>query len=745
MVKTPPRLKVRVRAALIVGFGCIAQVGLASSSNGLHQYVDPLIGTGPSNAPNPVPGGTGGSVFPGATLPFGMVQFSPDTPNGEPSGYGYKDTVITGFSLTHFSGAGCRNFGDLPMMPTVGDANVDTPVGFSHANERAEAGYYSVLLNNGVKTELTATTRTGYARFTFPQGATASNLLLEPWKSAAGVRDASIQATGPSTISGFVASGNFCNTNNKYTIYFEASFDRPFTLKQGENRAYLLTFAHGDSDQVQMRIGVSFVSNGNAAENLAVENPGQDFDAVRADAQATWDRYLAKITITNGTNEGDKERDHASLTKFYTALYHSLLHPNVYSDVNGEYLGFDQKVHYANGFTQYANYSGWDIYRTQVQLLAWLWPREASDMAQSLVTAANECGALPKWSQANGETGVMVGDPGALIVANIYAFGGHSFDTAAALKHMVHSGTMPGAACNGVVIRPAVKEYLEHGYIPYGTENLWGSVSTTLEYQNADFAVGKFAAALGEQQIAQRFLDQAAHWTSQFDADAHLLRPRKADGSWAVTPFGPSTTDGFVEGNAEQYLWMVPYDPASLVAKLGGGATVSARLDKLFSRLNAGLNDPYFYMGNEPNFATPWLYAWAGTPWRTQDVVRRIMNEAFGTDAGGLPGNDDLGATSSWYVWSALGLYPITPGANGLVIGSPAFAETKVTLGNNRELVIKGKGAPSRFVQSLSINGQSQSAAWTTAEQLNLGGVMQFDLGDAPSQTALSVLPPMSF
>ena len=737
MVKTSCGLRSYLVTILIFLITVISHKSFAAAPDHLYRYVDPFIGTGPSNAPNPVPGGRGGSVFPGATVPFGMVQFSPDTPNGEPSGYSYSDNEITSFSITHFSGAGCRNFGDLPMMPTVGVGNVETKVGFSHANERAEAGYYSVLLESGVQTELTATKHTGVARFTFPEKSTARNLVLEPRKSAAGVRDATVQVTGPTTISGFVASGNFCNTNNQYTVYFSADFDQPFDLKENSNRSYSLSFPRNSINQVHMKIGVSFVSVNNARKNLESESRNESFDTIRDAAQATWDQYLGKISVRSG--------DKKALTKFYTALYHSLLHPNVYSDVNGEYFGFDNRIHKADGYTQYANYSGWDIYRTQVQLIAWLWPSHASDMAQSMVASANECGALPKWSQANGETGVMVGDPGAIIVANIYAFGGRNFDAAMALKHMVHTATQPGASCNGIVIRPALKEYLEYGYIPYETENLWGSVATTLEYQNADFAIGKFAQAIGDQDHAKQFFNRAAAWTTHFDAQSNLLRPRKVDGTWAVSPFGPSTGDGFVEGNAEQYLWMVPYDPATLIARLGGSSTVSARLDRLFSRLNAGLNEPYFYMGNEPNFATPWLYAWAGTPWRTQDVVRRIMDEAFGADAGGLPGNDDLGATSSWYVWSALGLYPITPGASGLVIGSPAFAEAKVILGNGRELVIEGRGVPGRFVQSLTINGQAHTVAWTSAEQLSNGGVMQFELGPDPSQTALPELPPIDF
>ncbi|MBM4254087.1 MAG: glycoside hydrolase family 92 protein [Deltaproteobacteria bacterium] len=725
MYKSPNKLGLAT-AGLVAAMGA-AQLGscaFAADSHHLASYVDPFIGTGPSNAPNPVPGGTGGSVFPGATVPFGMVQFSPDTPAGEPSGYGYNDHEITGFSLTHFSGAGCRNFADLPMTPTVGVGNSEFKVGFSHANETAHAGYYRVTLDNGVRSELTATTRTGAARFTFPTGSTANNLLIDIWRSAAGVRDAAVNAVGPRTLEGYVASGNFCNTNNKYTLYFTAEFSQPFALSTTSSRGALLTFADQGDQAVEMRIGLSYVSIGNARDNLAAENPTHDFDKVRGEAEATWDKYLSRVEMS-----GDNK---AQLTKFYTALYHSFLHPNVYSDINGDYRGFDDQIHKASGYTQYANYSGWDIYRSQVQLLAWLLPKEASDMAQSLVAAADECGALPKWSQANGETGVMVGDPGALIVANIYAFGGKEFDTSKALAHMVRTGTEPGTACNGVVIRPGLKDYLEYGYIPYGAENIWGSVSTTLEYQNADYAVALFAKAIGDDKTSDRFMNQAMLWTRQYDASTNLLRPRKADGTWQGTGFGPSATDGFVEGNAEQYVWMVPYDPSNLVSTLGGAEAVRSRLDKLFSRLNAGLSDPYFYMGNEPNFATPWLYAWAGAPWRTQDVVRRIMDEAFGTDAGGLPGNDDLGATSSWYVWSALGLYPITPGGNGLVIGSPSFAEAKVTLGNGKQLVIKGQGAPQRYVQTLRINGQTQAPTWTTADQLNEGGVMQFELGAEP-------------
>lgn len=736
LVSRTLRLSLAVTTILSLGPTTTAA---GSVDNDLARFVDPFIGTGPSTAKDPVPGGSGGSVFPGAAVPFGMVQWSPDTPKAEPSGYGYNDVEIKSFSLTHYSGAGCANNGDLPILPTVGDENTTALVGFSHASETASPGYYGVTLANGVQVQLSATTRTGFGRFVFPGGHEAKNLLLDASRNNATNYGAQLTADGTYKISGYTNGGNFCGSGNHYTLYFAAQFDQPFTIAKSWLGGALLSFGHAANLPVQMKVGLSFVSVANARANLAAEAPGWDFGAVKSAARAQWNERLNHILVTGGGNE--------ALTKFYTAFYHSLLHPNVASDVNGEAVGFDGKVFNAKttkagdhvGFTYYGNYSGWDIYRSQVQLLTMLFPNEASDIAQSLVTDAAQCGSLPKWSQNNGETGVMVGDPGTAIVASIYAFGGQTFDTQAALTTMIKSATRTDTRCNDVTIRPGLGPYLSYGYIPESTSGVWGSVSTTLEYQSADFALSQMAAAMGDTDTARALHNRSLGWRNLFDASTGLLRPRLTNGDWYPAAFGPATTQGFVEGNAAQYVWMVPHDAATLVTKLGGPENMVHRLDQLFTKLNGGILDPYFYMGNEPNFATPWLYPWARAPWRTQDTVRRIMDEAFTLGAGGLPGNDDLGATSSWYVWAALGLYPVAPGVGGLVVSTPTFADIRIITGRNAQLHISSNGAPSRYIQDMEIDGLPHHRAWLELTQIMGGASLTFNLGDQPSAWASGV------
>jgi len=718
-----------VSAAYLVG------TQLFAKTNDPARFVDPFIGTSPSTAANPVPGGRGGSVFPGAALPFGMVQFSPDTPKGEPSGYSYDDREISGFSLTHFSGAGCANNDELPLLPTVGDGNEGRPIGFAHADEGAAPGYYYVTLANGVKVELSATLRSGMGRFTYPANDEAKNLLFDTKKSATGTYESGITINSPQEISGFAASGNFCNNGTRYNLYFVAEFDTPFTIATLSATTALLNFGSGPGTVVQSKIGLSYVSMVNARENLRAENPTFDFAAVKDAARAQWNSRLSHVDVTGGSTE--------ETTTFYTALYHSLLHPNVASDVNGDTMGFDKLVRKAEGYTHYVNFSGWDIYRSQVQLLAFLFPDVASDMAQSLLVDADQCGAMPKWSHQNSDTGVMVGDPASAIVASVHAFGGVKFDVQKALHYMAINGNAPKASCNGFFTRLGLKGYIGLGYIPEGTANVWGGVSTGLEYAAADFAIAQLALAAGDEAMYRVFSARAMTWRNLFDSESGLLRPRNLNGSWwTYRPFGPATTDGFVEGNAGQYVWMVPHDPNALIARMGGAQIAGARLDQLFTKLNAGISDPFFYMGNEPNFASPWLYPWTDTPWRTQDVVRRIMDEAFSAKSGGLPGNDDLGATSSWYVWSALGLYPLVPGVGGFVLSTPRFPHTQITMENNQMVELIGQGAPSRYVTSLQLDGQAYDRAWIDADRLRAGASLAYVLGDTPSTWGTRVKPP---
>ncbi|WP_376796574.1 GH92 family glycosyl hydrolase [Thermogemmatispora sp.] len=750
----------------------------------LADLVDPFTGTGIQQG---APFG-GGDTFPGADLPFGMVQWSPDTVSYVPGGYWYNDNRLRGFSLTHLSGAGCSAYGDVPFMPYLGAVS-DSPAAdpmryiatFSHSNEQASAGYYAVTLDSGVKVELSVTQRSGIGRFTYPRGQTAT-MLVNVSGSANGAFDAEVSIDPANrTIAGWVSSGHFCGASNVYRLYFWASFSQPFAsvgtwhnnavssgsrsarggsqvpsqvsrvqaaqaqlvrgarpspalvqaarqhpdvTVSGPGSGAFVTFDTARENAVTVRVGLSFVSIDNARLNVESEDPAGDFDQVRQQAQETWNRWLGEIQVSGGTA--------AQLTTFYTALYHVLLQPNVFSDVNGQYIGFDGQVHTVpRGHAFYANYSGWDIYRSEIQLLALLAPQETSDIVQSMVLAYQQSGQLPKWSLANGETYVMVGDPADPIIAGAYAFGARDFDTQAALAAMIQEATQPNN------IRPGLRYLEELGYLPqdggYGCCNFYGPAATQLEYDSADFAIGALAQALGDQANAQKFMARAQDWENLLNPADGYLEPRNADGSFPAA-YNPASQSGWVEGNGAQYNWMVPFNLRGLFDALGGNARVLPRLDNFFSQLNAGPDQPYAFLGNEPTLETPWEYDYAGAPYKTQQVVRQVVNTLYAPGPGGLAGNDDLGEMSSWYVFAALGFFPIVPGSADLVLASPLFPSIKLTRPSGQVIQINAPQAAAEapYVQSLRVNGQATTRPWLPASFVSQGGTLDFVLATTP-------------
>ncbi|MGF6725272.1 putative alpha-1,2-mannosidase [Paraburkholderia sp. GAS41] len=722
-----------------------AQIPAEQFATRLTQYVNPLIGTLASNSPNPVPAGQAGSVVPAAGLPNGMVQWAPDTNTtpapsnsaepGSPAGYYYDIGSIQSFSLTHMSGAGCGgNDGEFPVMPTL-DATKPLAQTFNHANEKSVAGAYSVLLDNQIKVELTATLRTGFGRFIYPDQQPSSLVLNTTYTNTESSVTGTVTQVDAQTLSGSTTGGHFCGNGTNVPVYFYAQFSQPFASTSSiSNGVAVLNFGKGKT--VLMKIGISYVSVANAKANLEKENPSWDFNGVRALADAIWNQRLNTIQVSS--------RDATALTKFYTAFYHASWAPSVFSDVNGQYIGFDQKVHQvsAGHAAQYTSFSGWDIYRSLIPLKATLFPQETSDMAQSLVNDADQCGAIPHWVNDNVEDGVMPGDAGSLIVAGAYGFGARNFDTTGALNHMVQMANVPGTACNGVTTNGGRASYLQYGYITNGE---WGQASSTLEYASSDFAISQFAGELGNSTIQKMMRSRSAYWQNVLNTS--LTPPinagRNADGSWI--PETQSSTDNYVEGNAEQYTWMVPFNPTGLFAQLGGNTAVVSRLNTFFTVLNAGTSLPNFYMGNEPTFEVPWLYNWAGSPAGTQNVVQQIMTSAFGTGPNGLPGNDDLGAVSGWYVWGALGLYPEIPGVGGFAIGSPQFSSITVHLGNGKTLRINAPGAPNaNYVQRLTVNGAAHNSSWLDVDALANGATLDFAMGSSPSDwgTAAADAPP---
>jgi predicted alpha-1,2-mannosidase len=727
-------------------------------------YVNPFIGTGNSPLPDYLGGNASGNTFPGATMPFAMVQWSPDTENAfgkaERGSYLYADTAIQGFSLTHISGPGCPVFGDLPFMPFVGEiktspsSDPQSYLGkFSHTNEQAAPGYYEVTLDTGVSVRLTTTTRTGFGVFTFP-ASSASAMIINAGRNATGVRDTEIQITGDKQISGSITSGGFCGARNKYKLYFVAEFSHPFAQSgmwkdanisrearsiTGADTGAFVTFDTSRDRSVAVRVGISYVSVKNALLNLAAENRGLDFEALRRRATARWNDALSSISVNGGTD--------AEKQVFYTALYHTLLHPNTFSDANGEYLGFDDRIHKHVGHTHYTNFSGWDIYRSESPLIAWLFPEAASDMAQSLVLDAQQGGGLPIWPVANDESGAMYGDPSVPIISSTYAFGARDFDTRAALKAMIKGATDPSTKSKTYPQRNGLEDYLKYGYIPMEQKGLRGSPSVALEYEIADFALAQFARAHGDTGTYREMMRRAQFWTRIFDPQTRYIRGRWADGSWLPgfdfkamlydknLPWRPESHKSYVEGNAVQYTWMVPHNIRALFDRIGGNEEVIKRLDSFFTELNAGPDRPYFFIGNEPVFPVPWLYNYAGAPWKTQAITRRVLTELFTATPGGIPGNDDLGATSSWIVFATVGLYPIIPGIGGFAISSPLFPEIVVRLKGGKQLriVAPGASATTFYVQELRLNSLPYNSTWLPYEKFAAGAKLEFKLGSKPN------------
>jgi predicted alpha-1,2-mannosidase len=729
------------------------------------QYVNPFTGTQPGG-PDFGHGGGAGNTFPGADAPFGMLQWSPDTVTHQHGGYHYDDNRIYGFSLTHLSGPGCSDFGNVPFMPTVGASPVSYST-FSHGGESASPGYYSVAFGNGVRTELTATQRAGVARFTYPAGQRAS-LSVDAAK-AFNAASGSI-TVGTNTLSGYTDGGGFCGAGNRYRLYFHVAFDRSFssagvvakdgtvdtsrrtisgssagrvpaspktaaqqsgvdTRKAGDQgggvsaaaAAAFVSFDTSASTTVTARVGISFVSLDGALANRDAEVGTRTFDQVRTGTRTSWNDMLSRIAVSGGTDNARRV--------LYTNLYHSLLHPNVFSDVDGRYTGFDRQVHTAvSGHGQYANFSGWDVYRSQMQLVALLAPAQAADIAQSAVNQAAQGGYFDRWTVANGGTGVMNGDPLPIIVSGMYAFGATGFDAAGALTRMV-AGSKDGRE------RPGYAQYDAYGYVPVGTGGVWGSASTTLEYASADFAVSALAGRLGDTATQETFLRRSQNWRNLFESGSRYLQPRNTDATFPA--FSPTQENEYVEGNAAHYTWLVPQNHRGLFDAMGGNTAVRSRLDTFFTELNAGPTKPYAYLGNEPTLNTPWAYAYAGAPYKTQDVVRRALTSVFNAGPNGYVGNDDLGQMSSWAVWAAIGLYPQVPGRAELVLASPQFPAITITRGTGAKIEITAPGASDsvKYVQSLSVNGAVSNRPWVPESFTRGGGTLAFTLGSAPNTT----------
>ncbi|MGW5237449.1 GH92 family glycosyl hydrolase [Monashia sp. NPDC004114] len=723
------------------------------------MYVDPFIGTADSReafAGGVNPNGIRGDVFPGAVAPQGMLAWSPDTPTAVPGGYWYPDTAIDGFSLTHFSGRGCAYQGDFPFIPVSGSVTkspVAAPTAFrstfSHANEHASPGYYDVTLDSGNRVQLAAATRSGIGVFTYA-GQPQASLLIDAGGGANGAVAASVDIDpARNLVTGSATSTVGCG-EERYTIYFATTFSRSFdvygtwegaALRPGTTSASapqsgaFLTFDASDDSAVVARTAVSYVSIDNAELNLQSEVAGKDLQDVRDSTAKAWNDVLGTIEISGGSE--------AAQRVFYTALYHFFIEPSVFSDVNGEYRGFDDVVHaVAPGHVHYSDIDTWGGYRSFIQLLALLRPDVASDVIQSLIRDAEQDGpGLPRWVQANRNSAGNVGDDAAPYIAAAYAFGARGFDQEGALRAMDLGASAVDTQSGGHPVRDRGDLWLQYQYVPR-----WPGLS--LEYATDDFSIAQFARSLGHEDMYGTYMTRAQYWQNVLNPVTGYVQPKNenGDGQWE-SGFTPDKRRGFTEGNSAQYTPMIPFNVRGLINAVGGDERFTSHLDDLFTELNVGPIIAHNWHGNQPSGQNPWMYSYAHAPWKTQQVVRRIQTELYTDQPSGSPGNDDGGSLSSWYVWSVLGMYPITPGTADLVLGSPAFPRAVVHSGNGTTITINGRGAApdAPFVQQLKLNGSAWPKAYLPSSLLDHGGTLDFTLGTVPNKdwaTGANAVPP---
>lgn len=708
-------------AFLSVATWVVSLLPTASHAQDYSRKVNTLIGTQGN-------GWSSGYLYPGATYPFGMVQFTPT-----------YFTKQLGFVINQLSGAGCDHMGNFPTLPLSGELKVspDSIINLraSLSKEKGTAGYYTTLVNDSIQAELTVTERTGMAKYSFSANENRGTVIIGGGVAATPIEVAAISITSPNTCEGYAEGGAFCGFPTPYKVYFVAEFDVPSAssgvwkeerllpeekFAEGKHSGVYFTFDLKNKKEVLYKIGVSYVSVENARENLRTENPAWNFAAIKQSAADKWNRYLGKIEV-KGKNED-------RISQFYTHLYHSLIHPNVCSDVNGEYMGSDNKV-YKSERNYYTSFSNWDTYRTQTQLMAMLAPDVTSDIVMShQLFAIRSGGGFPRWVLANIETGIMQGDPTPVLIANAYAFGARNYDTRSILKTMRYGAEVPGANSQGVLTRPGLEQYLEKGHY---------DASAMLEYTSSDFAIGRYALqACNDEPVCNYYTNRAMKWKNLYDKETNWLRSRNEDGSWK------NPGDDWRESTYKNYFWMVPYDLDGLLQIIGGKQEGEKRLDELFRRLDASYGDEWFASGNEPSFQIPWIYNWVGAPYKAQHIIRKVLNEQYNSRPDGLPGNDDLGSMGAWYVFASIGLFPEIPGVGGFSINSPVFPEIVLHLANG-DLVIKGGDEKKEYIQGLKINGKKSDSTWIDWNDIKNGGTLDYSLSTKPDKAwGTSVAPP---
>lgn len=758
------------KAGCLALFACLTTLPAAHASEaGMRAYdaVDPFIGTGGE-----------GHTFPGATVPFGMVQLSPDTriqsrkdAYGWAAGYRHSDDTIVGFSHTHFSGTGHSDLGDVLLMPVSGEAKLErgdpTRPGsgytsrFSHDSEQAKPGYYAVTLSDyGVRAELTATARVGVHRYAFPQGKPAHvlvDLRTSMYDYPGKVQWSRIRVRADGTVTGFRETRGWAPGRQ---LYFALRFSRPLAghefhdteqdvaykgfpppgekdpaqRAQIEGRQLVARFDFGDAgaEPVLAKLAISPVSEEGAIANLDAEVPQWDFDGVRTAAQRAWAEALGAI---------DAEGDESQRKRFYTALYHTLQAPSLFMDVDGRYRGPDNAVHQAKGFTHYSTFSLWDTYRALHPLLTLVQPEKRNaDFVDSLLAHRrySPYGILPVWSFHGLETWCMVGYHAVPVIADAYMKGIRGFDSNEALDAMVASASY--GPYDGI------RQYMELGYVPIDEEG--EAASKTLEYAFDDWTIARMAQAMGRKDVAAQFAKRAANWKHAFDPQTGFMRARKRDGAFR-TPFDPDASgygSDYTEGNAWQYSWYVPQDVAGLAAAHGGTDKLLARLDAVFdakvdSKVFAHMEDitgliGWYAHGNEPSHHVAYLYAYAGQPWRTQARLKQVMDTQYKPTPDGLAGNDDLGQMSAWYVFTALGFYPVAPGSNEYILGRPFLPRATLNLPNGKRFTVIADHLDDAhpYVGRVTLDGKPLPRAFLRHAEVMAGGELRFTMQAEPNR-----------
>lgn len=720
---------------------CVSQQPDAETECYATEYVNPFIGTDFT-----------GNTYPGAQAPFGMVQLSPD--NGLPgwdriSGYFYPDSTIAGFSHTHLSGTGAGDLYDISFMPvTLPYKEADAPLGihslFSHDEETASAGYYQVRLKDyDINVELTATERCGIQCYTFPEADAAIFLNLRKAMNWDFTNDTRIEVVDSVTIQGYRFSDGWARDQH---IYFRTRFSKPFASVQLDTAAVIkdgkrigssaiarFDFHTSAGEQILVTTAISGVSMEGAARNLAAEAPADDFDKYLAATRKNWNEQLSKVEI--------KSNDIDEKVKFYTALYHSMLAPTIYSDVDGAYYGPDKQVHQADGWTNYSTFSLWDTYRAAHPLYTYIEPQRVNDMVKSFLVFSEQNGRLPVWNFYGSETDMMIGYHAVPVIVDAYLKGIGDFDPKKALAACVATANIDEYRGIGL--------YKKYGYVPYDVTDHYNSenwsLSKTLEYAYDDYCIARMAEKLGEKQIADEFYKRSLNYKNVYNSQTTFMQPRNNKGAF-IENFSPDDyTPHICESNGWQYFWSVQQDVDGLISLVGGKERFTQKLDSMFTYnpsadedlpiFSTGMIGQYAH-GNEPSHHVIYLFNAIGQPWKTQKYAAEVMHELYRNTPAGLCGNEDCGQMSAWYVFSAMGFYPVDPISGKYEIGTPMYPEMKMHLANGKTFTILAPAVSKEniYIQSVKLDGKPYDKSYITHEQIMNGSIFEFEMGNKPGK-----------